>query len=103
MPKVYVVNKRHHDFSSAEKYGELVYMTEGIVPIFKTTALMEDFEEKLKDFNYKEDFLLISGPSIANMMAAMVLVQGSYSPFTVLIHDVKEQKYVARTMLTGNC
>ncbi|MNU34845.1 hypothetical protein D3C71_234300 [compost metagenome] len=98
MPKVYVVNNRHHDFSSAEKYGQLVYLTEGIIPVFKTATLMDELKEKLVDFDHKNDVLLISGPSIANMLAAIILSRKSTHKITVLIYDAKEQKYVARTL-----
>lgn len=98
MPKVWVVNNRHHDFRDAEKYGEIVYLTEGVVPVFKTATLMAELEEKLANFDMKNDKLLISGPSVVNMMAAILLVTGRFADLTVLIYDAKEHKYVARTL-----
>ncbi|MNB69343.1 hypothetical protein D3C75_158710 [compost metagenome] len=98
MPKVYVVNDRHHDFSSAKEHGELVYLTEGIVPVFKTASLMKELEAKLVDFSMKEDKLLISGPSVVNMMASIILTQRGIGKLTVLIYDIKERRYVARTL-----
>ncbi|MNB86367.1 hypothetical protein D3C75_333090 [compost metagenome] len=94
MPNVYVVNNRHHDFTSAQRFGTLVSLTEGTVPIFKTDAVVADLHEKLQTFNHDEDYILISGPALLNALACMVLQNDK--PIKMLIFDAKAQEYVAR-------
>jgi hypothetical protein len=94
MAKVYVVNNTNHDYSKAEQYGELVYVTKGKLPIFKTNTVRAMLEKGLVKFS-KDDYLLISGPAIVSVMAATIL----YSKFDTvkfLIFDAKQQNYVAR-------
>lgn len=96
MAKVYVINNRHHNFDSASKYGELVYVTEGVVPIFKTDYVALLLQEKLKDFNIEEDFILACGPSIVGIMATLIVARRTTGKLKVLIFDAKDQSYVAR-------
>ena len=95
MPKVYILNDLNHNFSKAERFGELVYVTQGKVPIFKTDALRNLLLKNLKDFNIDEDYLLISGPALLCVMAALLLkVDGK--PIKTLVFDAKAQEYVVR-------
>jgi hypothetical protein len=94
MAKVYIVNNTNHDYSKAEQYGELVYVTKGKLPIFKTNTVRALLEKGLVKFS-KDDYLLISGPAIVSVMAATIL----YSRFDTvkfLIFDAKQQNYVVR-------
>ena len=47
--KVYVVNKGGHDFSSAESYGELVYLSEGSLNRYAVTNMYRQFSDILKE------------------------------------------------------
>jgi hypothetical protein len=94
MAKVYVVNNANYDYSKAEQYGELMYVTRGKLPIFKTNTVRALLEKGLVKFS-KDDYLLISGPAIVSVMAATIL----YSRFDTvkfLIFDAKQQNYVVR-------
>ena len=94
MAKVYVVNSTNHDYSKAEQYGELVYVTKGKLPIFKTTTVKAILEKGLVKFT-KDDYLLISGPAIVNVMAATVLYN-KFDTVKFLVFDAKQQDYVVR-------
>lgn len=94
MAKVYVVNNVHHDFSKAEQYGELVYVTKGQLPIFKTSTVRAMLEKGLVKFT-KDDYLLISGPAIVNIMAATLLFN-KFDTVKFLVFDAKQQNYVVR-------
>ena len=94
MAKVYVVNNANHDYSKAEQYGELMYVTRGKLPIFKTSTVRAMLEKGLVKFT-KDDYLLISGPAIVSIMAATIL----YNKFDIvkfLVFDAKQQDYVVR-------
>ena len=94
MAKVYVVNNTNHDYSKAEQYGELVYVTKGKLPIFKTNTVRAMLEKGLVKFT-KDDYLLISGPAIVNIMAATILYN-KFDTVKFLIFDAKQQDYVVR-------
>ncbi len=94
MAKVYVVNNTNHDYSKAEQYGELVYVTKGKLPIFKTNTVRAMLEKGLVKFT-KDDYLLISGPVIVNIMAATILYN-KFDTVKFLIFDAKQQDYVVR-------
>lgn len=67
-PKVFVPNRSGHDFTSAERYGELVYLTEGSVNRFQVANIMRDCQEAMKDAA-AGDFILISSLSVINSVA----------------------------------
>ena len=94
MAKVYVVNNANHDYSKAEQYGELMYVTRGKLPIFKTSTVRAMLEKGLVKFA-KDDYLLISGPAIVNIMAA-TLLYNKFDTVKFLIFDAKQQDYVVR-------
>lgn len=94
MAKVYVINDMNHNFDKAKRFGELSYVTKGKVPIFKTDVAKTMLEDGLKEFDTKEDYLLVSGAPVLCMMAALIVV--SASPVKMLIFDAKEQDYVVR-------
>jgi hypothetical protein len=95
MAKVYVINDMNHNFDKAEKHGELVYVTTGKVPIFKTDVAKSMIGDGLKGFNIREDYLLVSGPAILCMLAALLVVDGDV-PIQTLVFDAKIQDYVVR-------
>ena len=94
MAKVYVVNNTNHDYSKAEQYGELVYITKGKLPIFKTNTVRAMLEKGLVKFT-KDDYLLISGPAIVSVMAAIILFN-KFDTVKFLVFDAKQQDYVVR-------
>ncbi len=94
MAKVYVVNYTNHDYSKAKQYGELVYITKGKLSIFKTNTVRAMLEKGLVKFT-KDDYLLISGPAIVNVMAAIILYN-KLNTVKFLVFDAKQQDYVVR-------
>lgn len=94
MAKVYIVNNANYDYSKAAQYGELVDVTRGKLPIFKTSTVRAMLEEGLAEFT-EDDFLLISGPAIVSIMAAIVLYN-KFDTVKFLVFDAKQQDYVVR-------
>lgn len=95
MSRVFIVNDLSHDFDKASRHGELVYVTRGRLPIFKTDAVRVMLREKLKDFNIDEDFLLVTGPALVCIIATLLVVDGD-KPIKLLVFDAKNQDYVVR-------
>jgi NAD(P)H-flavin reductase len=104
MPKVFVINNATHDYNKAEKFGELINVTEGKMPIFKTDVMKEIFVDSLKSFT-DNDYLLISGPAIMCIMAYQVVYEMMRSlnkaTIKLLVFDAKEQEYIVRHLTIG--
>ena len=74
MSKVYIVNRSIHDYSAAEKFGELVFLSEENMPKFSTSKAYRQFWEVLKD-SKPTDHLLISGLPMLGIVAAFILTK----------------------------
>lgn len=71
MSKVFIVNKGGHNYSSAEEFGELVYLTDGLFNRFAVSNIYRHLSEGLKDSN-SDDYILISGLSIMSSIACSI-------------------------------
>jgi hypothetical protein len=60
MGKVYVVNKSNHDFREAEKFGELVFLSEGSMDRYEVNNMARQFKEKMVDSNASDHIVLCS-------------------------------------------
>lgn len=96
--KVWIVNDAGHDFSCAQKFGELIVLTEGLVNIFDVDRIQATLVQKLADFE-KDDFLLLTGSTILNVLAVGI-IQHKYDFAQVLIYNAKYRKYVPREIHT---
>lgn len=95
MPKVYIINDSGHDYTEAEKYGELVYLTRGKVPSYAITQHYRVFAEKMKDAT-PEDYILVT--SLASMNAICGWIIGTLGfPLNLLLF--KEDTYVVRKLM----
>lgn len=93
--KVYIVNRAGHDFSRAEEFGELVFLTEGPINRFSLTAMYRIFNEGLED-SHKDDYILPTGYSIMTMVAAIIFSH-MHGKINVLLY--KDNKYMARSLV----
>lgn len=99
MPKIYIVNKAGHDFSSAEKFGELVPVTTGNINVFRPDRDLFRLQQVLKDFRPDEDYLLLSGNVFANAMAvAFILFDNDYDKIRFLVYDAKNNTYLEHVL-----
>ena len=72
--KVYVTNKGGHSYEAAEKYGEIIYITEGTLNRFATNTLYRAFIDGMKD-SQPDDYILITSMSIVNAIGAAVFAR----------------------------
>ena len=68
MKKVLIVNDSGHDYSAAERFGELVILSTGNIAKFDVTRMHRTFAPEL-DQSSPDDFILQSGPSVMNCVA----------------------------------
>lgn len=74
MSKVYVVNKGGHDYSDAERFGELVYLSEGTQNRFAAGAIYRAFVEVLQDSN-RGDYILVTSMNVLNSIASAIFAR----------------------------
>lgn len=68
MPTVYIPNKGTHDYSPAERYGDLVYLTEGAVNRYDLDPIIADIQNTLSEAT-ASDYLIITSLSILNAIS----------------------------------
>jgi hypothetical protein len=71
MPRVYVPNKSAHDFSKAEAYGELVFITEGLVDRYGVNQLARECLSATEDAEADDLILVSSLPVITCLLGAI--------------------------------
>lgn len=68
---VYIPNKGAHDYSDAERYGELHFLTSGSVSRYNTENLYRQLVEGLEGAE-ETDYLLVSSLAILNALASAI-------------------------------
>ena len=100
MAKVFVINKSCHDYSAAEKYGTLHYLTESSYNRFSTGKMYRSFLKGLKD-SKPEDYLLVSGLTIMSSIACSMFA-AKHKRLNLLLYNSGpnvEEGYVKRTIV----
>ena len=98
MPIVYIVNLAGHDFDSAKKFGEIKAVTKGNINLLRPDRDLYHIIEGLKEFNQEEDYLLLSGNVLANVMCIMSLIHQKVNLLNLLVYNAKNQDYVNHTL-----
>jgi len=98
MSRVYITNAAGHDFSKAEKFGELTWITKGWVPLQSLDRVKFLVAEKLQHAR-PEDYLLLSGTQVVCVVAALYWFY-KFGEVKLLVHDKKEDDY--RELLVTN-
>ncbi len=94
MTKVYVVNKSAHDFSAAEKFGKLIYCTEGRLNRFNTNDMIRKFSDAMRN-SKEDDYILLCSLNVANIMATSVFVS-KHSKLNLLLFNSTTKEYLER-------
>jgi len=68
---VFVPNDGPHDYTQAETYGELVFLTHGVVNRMDTDALAMQISHKMRD-SHIDDHILIASLPIINLIAGAI-------------------------------
>lgn len=95
MPKVVVAVKGHHNYSSASKFGDVVFISEKPVNIFSSSNLRAEMEEWI-DKNYQQDdFLCLSGHLLPTAIVYHAIMQKYNSvKMLVWIGNINQYKMV---------
>ena len=68
MRTVYIVNKGAHDHSDAERFGRLVYLSDGEINKYSTNKMYRTFADKLRR-SQPDDLILITGLTVMSCIA----------------------------------
>lgn len=75
MPRIYVPNKGGgHDFSAAEKFGQLHFLSEGPMSKYATSKIFRHFAMQLRESS-PEDYILQTSLTTMNVIAAACFVE----------------------------
>ena len=97
MTTVFIPNKAGHDFSAAEKYGELIYVSSGTQHKHGTNLMQRQWQDALKD-STKDDIIMMSG--LPHMQAIGCALFGHiHGRVNILIYSPEKErtKYILRT------
>lgn len=94
MPNVYVVNKSTHDYTSAKAFGKLVFLSEGKMSRYEPNKMFRQFSHKLKSSS-SEDYLLLSGLSMMNLIAGVAFALKHHQLNLLLF---KDGRYLERNL-----
>jgi len=101
MAVVFVTNRAgDHDYTPAEKWGALRFVTSGNYPIFKTTRLREEIIEALIH-STPDDYLCISGSAVVASLCTIVWLE-LHKQVNMLLYDRQNEVYVLRTIERSN-
>jgi hypothetical protein len=93
-PNVYVLNRGPHDYSKAQRFGRLVYMSDGMLPKFNTGTIFRMVQEFLSN-SQSTDYIVLSSLSVLQAIASAYFTH-KHGVLNLLIF--KDGDYVARTL-----
>ena len=95
MSKVYVVNRSAHDFSEAQHYGEVVFLSEGPMNRYATNNMHRQFNRILQN-STKDDFIVPCSLNVMNSIACAIFAK-LHGCLNLLLF--KDGKYIERNMV----
>ena len=95
MKKVFIVNKSAHDFSPAEAFGEIVFLSEGSINRYATNNMHRKFSEILED-SLPDDHLVLCSLSVMNSIAGAIFAH-KHGKLNLLLF--KDGSYIERNLV----
>lgn len=90
--RVYIVNKSSHDFKAADKYGEVIFLSEGSMNRYATNSMVRQFDEAMKD-STKYDYIVPCSLNVMNSIACAIFAH-KHSCLNLLLF--KDGLYIER-------
>lgn len=95
MSIVYIVNRSAHDFSAADKYGEVIFLSEGPMNRYSVNNMHRQFTDRMKD-SCEGDYLVPCSLNVMNSVASSILAV-KHGKLNLLLF--KEGNYVERNIV----
>ncbi len=98
MAKIFIPNKGPHDYKDAQRFGELVYITEGFLEYNSIGFMYRKLVQYLND-SQPDDYLLVSGLPLLNLLAGAILGR-KHGKLNLLLY--RRSEYLSRTLMLDN-
>lgn len=95
MPKVFVLNRGSHDYEKASRFGELVYVTDGMLSKLSVGTMYRTLMDAFKNSQPSDYILLSSLTTLCAIATALFAVQ--HGRLNLLIYHNGD--YVMRQIL----
>lgn len=95
--KVFIVNNGGHDYSDAERFGEIVFCTQAVIRKDDVAQMFREIDEALSWAN-RDDYILVSSLTSMCMVAAGIFAE-KFGELHLLLY--KDGQYVARDLILG--
>lgn len=95
-PNVYVINRSSHDFSDAQRFGTLIYLSDGNVNRFATNKIARFFAPVINASN-PNDYILLTGLTVMTCIATGMFAY-KHGRLNLLIHRANHT-YAERRMV----
>ena len=92
---VYIINRSGHNFSSAQQFGNLIFLTDGLLDAYDSNKHFREIWDALKNAQ-PYDYLLITGLASCTAIAGWIIGRLNF-PLKLLIW--KDGKYLERTII----
>ena len=94
--KVYIINRgARHDFSRAEGFGELVFLSEGIINRLDTGLMLRLFMPQLLK-SHKDDYIVLTSLSVMCSIACAIM-GALHGKLNILIYN--KGRYLERCIV----
>lgn len=96
-PKVFIVNKSSHDFSAAEQFGRIVFLSEGPMNRYSVNNMMRLFTDAMRG-SHPDDYLVPCSLNVMNSIASAIL---AYKHGRLNLLLFKQGTYIERNIVFG--
>jgi len=93
--KVFIVNKSSHDFGPAEKYGEVIFLSEGSMNRYAVNSMHRLFHSILEKSD-KNDYIVPCSLNVMNSIACAVFAN-KHGRLNLLLF--KDGIYIERNLI----
>lgn len=99
--KVFIVNKSAHDFTAADKFGDIIFLSEGPVNRYATNSMIRQFTDIMKNSS-EHDYIVPCSLNVMNSIACAIFAHkhgrlnlllfnnGTYIERNHILYDRKE-------------
>jgi len=95
MSHVYIVNKSAHDFTPAEKYGKLIFLSEGSMNRYSVNSMYRIFSEVMQN-SEKSDHIVPCSLNVMNSIACAIFAH-KHGRLNLLLF--KDGNYLERSIV----
>lgn len=92
MTNVFIVNKSSHDFSPAERFGTISFLSEGPMNRYATNSMVRQFQEGMRDSG-PGDYIVPCSLNVMNSIACAIFAH-KHGRLNLLLF--KEGTYIER-------